>query len=79
MYFWLVRCRQLMRYLYTILFFADTLIFLVLAYLFFRKCDSGNSSRTLALITTGIVVSISLLALLLRSYLKLPHDKHRER
>jgi hypothetical protein len=67
-----------MRYLYTILFFAGTLIFLCLSYLFFRKCDNGSSPRALVLISSGIVASILLLALLLRSYLKLPHGKRRQ-
>ena len=67
-----------MRYLYTILFFADTLIFLCLAYLLFRKCDSSSSYRTLALIFLGVVISIFLLILLLRAYLRLPHDRRRQ-
>jgi DMSO/TMAO reductase YedYZ heme-binding membrane subunit len=77
MYFWIVRSRQSMKYLYTISFFADTLIFLCLSYLFFRKYDSGSSYRTVVLIFLGIVASIFLLVLLLRGYLKLPHDKPR--
>ena len=78
-YFCFVGCRQLMRYLYTILFFIDTLIFLWLCYLFFHKCDSDGSCRTLMLILSGIGISIFLLVLLLKGYLKLPHGKHRHR
>ena len=66
-----------MRYLYTILFFIDTLIFLWLCYLFFHKCDSDSSCRTLMLILSGIGVSIFLLVLLLKGYLKLPNDERR--
>jgi hypothetical protein len=70
---------MLMKYVYTILFFADTLIFLWLSYLFFRKCDSGSSCSALMLAFSGIVASIFLLVYLLRGYLKLPHDKRRHR
>jgi hypothetical protein len=68
-----------MRYLYTILFFADTLLFLYLSFLFLLKCDNGASPGTLVLIFSGIVISIFLLTLLLRAYLKLPPGKHRQR
>jgi len=66
-----------MRYLYTILFFTDTLILMCLSYLLFRKFDSGSSYQTVVLIFSGVVASIFLLVLLLRGYLKLPHDKPR--
>ena len=66
-----------MKYLYTILFFTDTLLFLYLSFLFLRKCDNGTSPGALVLIFSGIVISIFLLTLLLRSYLSLPPGKHR--
>jgi hypothetical protein len=83
MYFRSVRQQQMMkqtmRFLYTILFFADTLLFLGLSFLFLRKCDNGTSTGTLVLIFSGIVISIFLLTLLLRAYLTLPPDKRRQR
>ncbi|HTI07239.1 MAG TPA: hypothetical protein VL832_01750 [Puia sp.] len=59
-----------MRILYTILFFADTLLLLSLSYLFLHKLDSGGSAGGLTLIFAGIIASIFLLILLLRSYIK---------
>ena len=61
-----------MRPLYTILFFTDTLIFLGLSFLFLHKYDNGGSPWLLALIALGLVISILLLVLLLKRYLKLP-------
>ncbi|MES1159810.1 MAG: hypothetical protein ABUM51_03570 [Bacteroidota bacterium] len=59
-----------MRILYTILFFADTLLFLSLSYLFLHKLDTGGSVGTMALIFAGIIASIALLILLLRNYFR---------
>jgi len=67
-----------MRYLYTILFFANTLLFGRLSFLFIYKSDNGGSPWTLALICSGMIISILLLAYLLRSYLKLPPGKRRQ-
>jgi hypothetical protein len=77
--FGLLKSHRLMRYFYTIFFFADTLILLCLSYLFFRKCDGGGSSSILVLIFAGIAASILLLALLLRNYLRLPQHKRGHR
>ena len=59
-----------MRTLYTILFFADTLLFLCLSYLFLHKLDTGGSVGIMALIFAGVIASIFLLILLLRNYFK---------
>ena len=59
-----------MRTLYTILFFADTLLLLSLSYLFLRKLDSGSSAGVLVLIFSGMIASIFMLILLLRNYIK---------
>jgi DMSO/TMAO reductase YedYZ heme-binding membrane subunit len=66
-----------MRMRYTILFFADTLLLIVLSYLFLRKLDQGASPAVLVLTFSGIVASIFLLVRLLISYIRQPTDRER--
>jgi hypothetical protein len=67
-----------MKTLYTILFFADTLLLVCLSYLFLHKLDHRSPAGALVLIFLGIVASISLLVVLLKTYLKQPSEKdHR--
>jgi hypothetical protein len=67
-----------MKIIYTILFFADTLLLVFLSYLFMQKIDTGGNEAVLVLIFVGIVASILLLGFLLRSYIKQPPDQRRE-
>lgn len=66
-----------MRALYTILFFADTLLLVCLSYFFLHKLDQCSPAGALVLIFLGIVASIFLLAVLLKKYLKQPGGKDR--
>jgi hypothetical protein len=59
-----------MKILFTILFFADTLLFAFLTYLFMKEIDNGSKEQFLVLIFSSIVASIFLLAFLLRKYIK---------
>ncbi|HEX9514187.1 MAG TPA: hypothetical protein VF939_27030 [Puia sp.] len=59
-----------MKTLYTILFFADSLLLMCLSYLFLHKLDNNSPAGVLVLIFSGIVTSIFLLVLLLRRYIK---------
>src|SRR6266705_1298712 len=66
-----------MRILYTILFFVDTLLLVFLTYLFLQKIDTGGNAWILILIFAGIVASIFLLVLLLKSYIRQPPGRRR--
>jgi hypothetical protein len=61
-----------MKILYTILFFADTILLVFLAYIFLQRFDTGGSLWQVMLIMAGIVGCIILLVLLLRSYIRRP-------
>jgi hypothetical protein len=64
-----------MRILYTILFFTDTILLICLSYLFLQLADNGGKLGALILIFSGMLVSICLLILLLRIYIKQPPGK----
>ena len=66
-----------MRTLYTILFFADTLLLTCLTYFFLRELDDGGAIGALVLIFPGMIASIFLLVVLLKSYIKQPSDKEQ--
>jgi hypothetical protein len=59
-----------MKILFAILFFADTLLFVFLTYLFMEAIDNGSGARILVLIFSSIITSIFLLAFLLKNYIK---------
>jgi Na+-driven multidrug efflux pump len=59
-----------MKILFTIFFFAGTLLFVFLTYLFMKEIDNGSEAQILVLIFSSIVASIFLLAFLLRKYIK---------
>ena len=58
-----------MKTLYTILFFADTLVLVCLSYLLLHKFDNGSSIGTMISIFSGIAASIFLLIFLLKKYI----------
>jgi len=59
-----------MRTLYTILFFADTILFVFLTYIFLQRFESGSDLSMMMLITAGMATCVLLLALLLKKYIK---------
>ena len=66
-----------MKYLFTILFFADTLLLILLTFLFLRLLDKGITTVAMILILTAIVLCILLLAYFLSHYMKIPpSDNH---
>lgn len=69
---------QQMRILYTILFFADTILLVFLTYIFLQRFDLGGNLWAAVLILAGIVICIFLLVLLLRSYIKQPPGRWRD-
>jgi hypothetical protein len=66
-----------MKTIYTILFFADTLLLVCLTYLFLHKLDHCGPAGALVLIFLGIVASIFLLVVILKTYLNQPSGKGR--
>jgi heme/copper-type cytochrome/quinol oxidase subunit 4 len=64
-----------MKTLFTILFFADTLLLIGLSYFFLKMMDNGGHGWTLIAILSAIVGSIILLVFFFRRYIKLPPDK----
>ena len=66
-----------MRTLYMILFFADTLLLICLSYLFLRELDDGAAIGALVLTFPGMIASIFLLVVLLKSYIRQPPDKEQ--
>jgi hypothetical protein len=66
-----------MKKLYTILFYANTLLLVCLTYLFLHTLDQRRPAGELVLIFLGIVASIFLLVVLLKTYLKQPSGKDR--
>jgi hypothetical protein len=64
-----------MRILYTILFFADTILFVFLTYIFLQRFESGSNLSMMVLIMSGITASVLLLSLLLKRYIKQPFGR----
>ena len=61
-----------MKIIYTILFFVDTLLLIVLTYLFLKLMDNGMSPIVFILMVLAIVFCIMLLVYFLLNYLKSP-------
>lgn len=59
-----------MKTIYTILFFAVTILFVVLTYTFLQRFESGSDLSMMMLITAGMTACVLLLVLLLKSYIK---------
>jgi hypothetical protein len=59
-----------MRTLYTILFFADTILFVALTYIFLQRFESGSNLSMMMLITAGMAACVLLLVFLLKNYIK---------
>jgi hypothetical protein len=66
-----------MKVLYTILFFADTLVLIVVAWLFLRLSDGGMSVELCMLLSIALLACILILILVLIHYLKLPSKSPR--
>lgn len=64
-----------MKFLYTILFFIDTLVLVLLSYFLFKVLDQGGSRGSALLLAAALVVSILLLVYVFNRYLKLPSHK----
>jgi hypothetical protein len=62
----------IMKIIYTILFFADTLILIVLAFLFLKLKDMGMNGATFIALIAAIIFCIALLVYFILHYLKLP-------
>ena len=67
-----------MKIIYTVLFFADTIVLLILAFLFFKLVDAGTSATPIILLFSGIVCSIAILIYLLFKYIKIPPPNRHE-
>jgi len=67
-----------MKIIYTILFFADTLLLIVLSYTFFKLMDSKIDGIVLALMVIAIVICIFMLIHFLNKYIKIPSSKSTE-
>jgi predicted neutral ceramidase superfamily lipid hydrolase len=61
-----------MKIMYTILFFTDTMLLILLSFLFLHSLDNGTAHGTLALLLTGIVLCISFLVFFLHRYTRIP-------
>jgi len=59
-----------MKTLYTILFFADTILFIFLTYIFLQRFESGSDLSMMMFITTGMAACVLFLVFLLKSYIK---------
>ena len=66
-----------MKIIYTICFFADTILLLVLASAFFKRVDTGAGTGSFLLLGTAILCSIAILAFLLFQYIKIPPSDHQ--
>ena len=66
-----------MKVFYTILFFADTLMLIVVAYLFLHLSDGGMSVELFMLLSMALLMCILILVLVLIHYLKLPSKSPR--
>ena len=67
-----------MKIIYTILFFADTLLLVVLAYTFFQLMDNRMDTIILAMIIIAIVICIFMLVHFLFQYIKIPSSENRK-
>jgi len=67
-----------MKVLYTILFFTDTLVLIILAYLFFQFMDTGGSPLTLVVLFIAIVICIFMLVYFLLRYIKIPSSENHQ-
>ena len=61
-----------MKTLYTILFFASTLLLIFLTFYLFKIIDKGVCTRTLVLTLSGMALSIGFLVFFLYRYTKVP-------
>jgi hypothetical protein len=61
-----------MKIIYTFLFFANTLVLLLLAFLLLRMIDNGITATRLIFMLSCILLSIALFIFLLSHYLKNP-------
>lgn len=66
-----------MKILYTILFFADTMMLITVAYLFLHLSDGGMSVELFMLLSIALLACIAILILVLVHYLKLPSKSAR--
>jgi uncharacterized membrane protein len=68
-----------MKIIYTILFFANTVLLMFLAFLLLRMIDNGIKAGELFIMLLSISVSICFLIFFLRRYLKFPNSgRHKE-
>jgi hypothetical protein len=61
-----------MKRVFTILFFLDTLVLIVLSYFFFHRLSGNFHALPLLMLLAGILASIGALAFFLWHYWKLP-------
>ncbi|MBS1609453.1 MAG: hypothetical protein JSS70_11980 [Bacteroidetes bacterium] len=61
-----------MKIFYIISFFADTVLLLTLAYFFFQVIDTKGGSIEIIFLGSGILLSILLLVILFKHYMKQP-------
>jgi hypothetical protein len=67
-----------MRILYPILFFADTLLLVLLTNIFLQNIDTGCKAWVLVLIFAGMAATILLMIYLLKNYINQPPKNRRE-
>ena len=67
-----------MKIIYTILFFSDALLLIILSFVFLKLIDKGASGFTIISMLTGITFSIILLVYFLHTYLKIPTGKRHK-
>ena len=67
----------IMKTFYTILFFADTMMLIMVAYLFLHLSDRGMSVELFMLLSIALLACIAILILVLVHYLKLPSKSAR--
>ena len=61
-----------MKFIYTILFFLDTILFIILTAYLFRMLDKGVANWAIFLVISGMITCIAFLAFFLRRYVKEP-------
>ena len=61
-----------MKFLYTILFFANTVLLIALTFLFLKLLDKGIGGLTAVSILLAMALCVALLAYALSHYMKLP-------
>jgi hypothetical protein len=67
-----------MKIIYTILFFVNTLLLLLLTYITVQFLDEGVDFFKVALMAIAIVICIFILAYLLLQYIKIPASGRKE-